>query len=816
MTGFAGKSMAMVAVAPTAGSRGAARPIVRRIFAACLVVVALPLCLGGAYLLFLGGSPYYVLAGLATLASGVLTWRGDRRGALLYAALLVVTVPWAIWEAGFDGWALAARLFAPAVLGLGFLLPGVSRGPSAERRPAFRTALRCAAALAVAALLGAMMHAIGPGELPDPLYQTGGPVAVPPPLPGAQIANAAPAGEWHNYGNDPGGSRFSELAQINAGNVKDLQVAWTIEAGTRPPKAVAWLQTTPLMVDDTLYLCTGANDVLAVDPETGRLRWRYEAGVDRAISSHMVCRGVAYYAVPNAAGPCAKRIFTNTSDARLIALDALTGRPCGGFGVGGAADLTAGMGAVKRGYYAVTSAPTIVRGKIILGGAVTDGQYWGEPSGVIRAFDAVTGKLAWAFDMGRPHEHGEPPAGQHYTEATPNSWAPMSADPALGLVYVPTGNATPDYYGAQRRPFDDAYSSSVIALDVDSGEVRWSFQTVHHDLWDYDVAAQPTLVDIRRANGVEHALLQPTKRGEIFLLDRATGRPLAPVEEKPVSQSGAAPGEHPAKTQPFSPGMPSFSGALWRERDMWGLTPLDQLWCRIQFRKLRYEGRMNLPGLDPSLTEPGFMGGIDWGGVSVDRDRDLMIVNSNRIGNVNRLVPRRQADAMGLSKASLRGESAGAVPQMGTPFAATATPFLSPLGAPCNEPPFGLISAVDLRTRRVVWSRPLGTAQDSGPRGLASMLPITMGVPNVGGSIVTRGGLVFIAATQERAIRAIDVRDGTLRWKARLPAGGQATPMTFWSPRSQRQFIVIAAGGHAYYGTKPGNYIVAFALPRQP
>jgi quinoprotein glucose dehydrogenase len=797
------------------GTRPSARSIASKAYALCLLVVGLPLCGGGAWLLFLGGSPYYVLAGLATLLSAIFTWKGDRRGAAIYAGLLVATIVWAIWEAGFDGWALVARLVAPFVLGLGFLVPAIARRLETGA-PLPRRALRFSASVALAVLLGTALHAVGPADPPDPLYQTGGPVPAPAPLPGRQDGSKdAPAGEWRNYGNDPGGSRFSALDQINADNVKDLKVAWVIETGPRPARTVAWLQTTPLMVEDKLFFCTGANDVLAVDAETGRLRWRFRSGIDVTKHSSLVCRGVGYYAVPGATGPCAKRIYTNTVDARLIALDAGSGRPCEGFGRGGTVDLMTGMGATKPGYYAVTSAPTIVSGKIILGGRISDGQYWGEPSGVIRAYDAVTGKLSWAFDMGRPHDHAEPPAGQHYTLATPNSWAPMSADSALGLVYVPIGNATPDYYGAQRRAFDDRYSSSVVALDVASGEVRWSFQTVHHDLWDYDVPAQPTLVDIRSAHGVERALLQPTKRGEIFLLDRATGRPLAPVEERPVSQAGAAPGERLSKTQPFSVGMPAFGGGLWRERDMWGLTPLDQLWCRIRFRQVRYDGRLNPPGIVPTLTEPGFMGGIDWGGVSVDRDRDLMIVNSNRMGNISRLIPRKEADAAGLSKASPIGESAGAVPQQNTPFAAAAIPFLSPLGAPCNEPPFGSIAAVDLRSRKVVWTRPLGTARDSGPLDIPSMLPIPMGVPNVGGSIVTRGGLTFIAATQERAIRAIDVRDGTERWKARLPAGGQATPMTFWSPRSKRQFIVIAAGGHAYYGTKPGNYLVAFALPRE-
>ncbi len=449
----------------------------------------------------------------------------------------------------------------------------------------------------------------------------------------------------------------------------------------------------------------------------------------------------------------------------------------------------------------------------VLGGWVSDNQYWGEPSGVIRAFDAVTGSLAWAFDMGRPDQHGAPKPGQTYTPSTPNSWGPMSADEKLGLVYAPTGNATPDYYGVQRRPFDERYTSAVVALDADTGDVRWSFQTAHHDLWDYDVASQPTLVDIPTRDGVKQALVQPTKRGEIFILDRLTGKPISTVAERAVSQTGQVPGERLSPTQPFSVDMPSFRGADLRERDMWGVTPLDQLWCRLQFRKARYDGPATPPGLTPNLVFPGFVGGIDWGGVSIDRDRNILIVNSMRMANYDRLLTRSEADShRSKGPADAHGDDVN-LPQGNTPFGANVKIFLSPLGVPCIAPPYGRISAVDLVTHRLLWSRPLGTARDSGPFGIPSMLPIEMGLPNTGGSLTTRGGLVFIGAVPERAIRAFDVRNGAELWKARLPFSGHATPMTYVSPRSGRQFVVIMTGGNSVLRSPPGDMMVAYALP---
>lgn len=433
---------------------------------------------------------------------------------------------------------------------------------------------------------------------------------------------------------------------------------------------------------------------------------------------------------------------------------------------------------------------------------------------MIRAYDAVTGAFSWAFDVGRPDRHGRPEPGTAYTAGTPNSWAPISADEGLGLVYLPTGNAVPDWYGGKRRPFDDEYSSSVVALDAETGAVRWSFQTTHHDLWDYDVASQPTLDDLPLGNGRVPALIQPTKRGEIFVLDRRTGKPLMPVEERRVPRSDV-PGERAAPTQPFSVGIPSFGGPTLTEAMMWGLTPIDQAWCRPAFRTSNYEGAMTPATVGrPTIIFPGYVGGSDWGGISIDKDRDILIGNSNRVAMRATLVPRAEADALGIRPiaANAHGNVGGTSAQVGTPFAVRIAAFMSPLAVPCTQPPYGMISGIDMKTRKLLWSHPFGSAHDSGPLGLESHLPFTMGVPNTAGSLITRGGLTMIGATQDRYLRALETRTGHLLWQGRLPAGGQATPMTYLSG-SGRQFVVIAAGGNYTLRSKTGDYVVAYALP---
>ena len=775
--------------------------LLNRALALLLLLIGGALIWLGGQLALAGGSLYYLPTGLALIVTAWLLWRGSHRALAVFGGLWAITLAWSLWESGPSFWPLAARLGLFSGIGLWLLTPWV------------RSSL---GATAVTRLSGTMLALSGVALIAGVGWTfwndriVGGTDA-------ATLSGAtAGAQDWPHYGNDLGGSRFSALAQIDSSNVGALTRAWSFSLGKEPSGEPAPFEATPLKVGNRLFVCSGYNDIVALDPESGKQIWRFaaHASVDGVFGQ--TCRGVTYFkdAAADASALCAERIYTATIDSRLLAVDAATGLPCPGFGSNGAVDLLKGISAAPVGYYHVTSPPAVIRGKLVIGGWVTDGQTTGEPSGVIRAYDAVSGKFAWAWDIGRPDLTGEPGPGEHYTPGTPNSWAPMSADEVLGLVYVPMGNATPDYHGGHRTPEMDRYSSSVVALDAATGRPRWHFQTTHHDLWDYDVPAQPVLIDL--ADG-RPALLQPTKRGEIFMLDRRTGAPIAPVVEKPVPVSTVA-GERSSPTQPFSTGLPNFAGPRPREATMWGLTPIDQAWCRLQFRRARFEGSLTPIQADrPTITWPGALGGINWGSVSVDPRTRIMIVNSSHVINYNRLIPRAVANAMGLKpipKPSFENV-AGPVAQAGTPFAASVAPFLSPLVAPCTQPPYGLISAVDLNSRKLLWQKPFGTARDSGPLLLTTGLPIPLGVPNIGGSVTTGSGLVFIGATQEHMIRAYDARTGRELWKGRLPAGGNATPMTYWSAKSGRQFVVIAAGGHGGILSGYSDQLIAFALPKQ-
>ena len=782
------------------------------VLALAVLALGADLVLGGGRLLVLGGSAYYLVAGIGLLACSLCLFLQWREAIWIYGFIFVATCAWSIYEVGFAGWALVPRIVAPTVVAVLIALPASRRGFEGRLAitdvRASRAAVIGLGALAVGVGFGVLLHVTNPSN-DDPIYQAGT---------GGQIAEAHPANaplqpDWRYYGGDQGGNRFSTLEQLTPRNVEKMRVAWVFRTGL-PATGYTNLEVTPLKIGSRLYLCDGTNDIFALDAETGRQVWRFMSGYRDSAIYQKVCRGVAYYEVPGAAGPCSKRIITATVSSELIALDAETGQLCPMFGANGRVNLLKGMGNSPRGYYLVTSAPTIVNGNIIVGGWITDGQFWGEPPGVVRAYNAVTGAFAWAFDAGRPHEHGEPGAGRTYTLSTPNSWGPMSGDEQAGLVYFATGSPTgADFYGGHRRPFDDQYNSSIIALDSHSGEVRWSFQTVHHDLWDYDIGAQPTLTDISRGGRSFPAVVVSTKEGEIFILDRLTGKPLFPVAERPVPQGGTLPGERLSPTQPFSVGLPSFRGPVLREQDMWGISPIDQLSCRIKFREARYDGIYTPPGAKPSVVYPGYGGGINWGGVSIDQVRHIMIVNSVRIGNYNRMIPRPEANSRGIAPVNGGENMYKPYAQLGSPYAANPGPFLSFLSVPCQAPPYGVLSAVNLETGKLIWSQSFGTARDSGPLGYPTLLPIRMGVPNIGGSCTSSSGLTFIAATMDRFLRAYETTTGKLLWKGRLPAGGQATPMTYFSAASGRQFVLVAAGGSKTVQSKAGDYIVAYAIP---
>ena len=620
----------------------------------------------------------------------------------------------------------------------------------------------------------------------------------------------APSGEWHHYGNTTHGTRYARLDQIDASNVGGLQEIWHYRTGR-----TGQFKATPLQIGDLLYVCTAMNVVVALDAETGAKRWEFDPQLKIApVGFNGTCRGVSYYRAPETySGECPARIIMGTTDARLIAIDASSGERCQGFGTSGEVDLMKGIGEAKPNIYLVTTPPLIARNLAVVGTRVADNFEVGEPSGVVRAYDALTGKFAWAWDMGRPGVNTEPAAGEEYTRGTPNVWTLMSYDDDLGLVYAPTGNSTPDFFGAHRSDASEKYASSVVALDVADGSVRWSFQTVHHDVWDYDVPSQPTLVDLPQADGsVVPALVQPTKRGELFLLDRRTGKPIADVEEQPVPQ-GAVEYEWLAKTQPFSIGMPSFRPEV-SEADMWGLTPFDQMWCRREFRKMRYEGHFTPPSVEGTFVFPGNAGGFNWGGVAVDEDNQLLVATPLIMGSRLALVPRDKVP-----------KDARRYLQLGTPYAADIRAFMSPLAMPCMRPPYGRMAVVDLQTRQVVWNRRLGTTNESGPLGKKVGVRLPMGVPLAAGSIVTQGGLIFFGGGMDRYFRAFDLKTGDELWREYLPAPAQATPMSYLTPRTKRQIVVITVPGAGRFGMAEseekspadplGGHIIAYALPTQ-
>lgn len=761
-----------------------------RAIAALLALIGLCLAGGGGWLVALGGSPYYLLAGLGCLISAFLYATGRRGAMLAYLAVFAATCLWAVAEVGGDVWQMVPRVGAPATLAALVLLHSLWTG---ARRQTAILSTAAAVSLAVIALL-AMRH------MPDTLGEQGPAMAATPGM----------IDDWPAFGGQPGGSRFAPGAQITPANVAGLKPAWTYRTGDLPAaypgeKTAHVFEATPIKVGDLVYVCTPHNIVVALDADSGKQRWRFDPKIDVNGVAILACRGVAHYAAPAGTTTCPSRILVATLDARMIAIDALTGARCPDFGRNGEISLLDQMGRKTPGFYYVTSPPAIVAGTAVVGGWVFDGKETEEPAGVVRGFDAITGKLRWAWDPGAKDENALPPPGRTFTLGSPNFWSVASVDPALGLVYLPMGNATPDYVGMHRTPEFGRYSSAVVALDGRTGRRRWSFRTVHHDLWDYDIGSQPVLFDLPMPDGTKApALAQPTKHGDIYILDRRTGKPLTEVIERPVP-AGSIPGERYAPTQPFSTGFPSMSPPPLREKDMWGATPLDQLWCRIRYRSLDYRGKFTPPSRRGTLEYPGNFGVVDWGSVAIDEKRGLMLVNSSNMPLTVTLYTRAEADRMGDPPLS---PHAAYAPQKGTPYSANAVQFQSPLGLPCNAPPWGRLTAIDLKTRKIAWQRPLGTSRDHAPLGIA-----VPGIFNLGGAASTAGGVTFLAATIDRYLRAFDSGTGAELWRTRLPAGGQSGVMSYVSRRTGRQYVVVAAGGHQMLQSGTSDHVIAYALP---
>jgi quinoprotein glucose dehydrogenase len=637
---------------------------------------------------------------------------------------------------------------------------------------------------------------------------------------GSNAIDLAFAGEndkWTHYGGSQHGLQYSSLSQIRPENVKRLEEAWRFRTGElgeghREPFA---FQANPILVEGRLYFPTGSAIVFALDPATGEEIWRFDARLDRSLHhAEIANRGVTSWiddSAPQGAS-CRHRIFVGTLDARLIALDGEDGRPCAGFGDGGQIYLDRAVGAKIDEWinYTVTSPPAVVGDVLVVGSAIGDNRSVETELGIVRGIDARTGTERWRWDP-IPRNAGDPAyAGWKADEAavtgSANAWAPLAADTELGLVYVPTGSASPDFYGGEREG-DNLYANSLVALNAETGALVWYQQLIHHDVWDYDLASQPTLVELRRDGEVIPAVLQGTKTGVIFSFDRRSGEAIFEIEERPVPQGGAE-GEHLSPTQPF----PVTPPPLVRHdpidaSDAWGMLYFDKRSCRKRIARMRSEGIFTPPSLEGTILFPGYAGGINWGGLAFDPERQMAVAFSMDLPMEIALIPRDD-----LRDVYDSGEFDGQefARQTGTPFAMRRAALLSPLDVPCTTPPWGSLSAVDMKAGSITWQIPLGTIQDVAP---AIVPNFEYGVPGAGGPIITASGLIFIAAAIDNYLRAFDIETGQNLWEGRLPAGGQATPMTYSLQESGKQYVVIAAGGHGRMGSVTGDYVVAFALP---
>ncbi len=611
-----------------------------------------------------------------------------------------------------------------------------------------------------------------------------------------KAARLAQNAEWGHYGGDAGGARYSPLVAVRPTNVAALEIAWEYRTGdaTRPTdlRKRAAAEATPVLVDGRLVFCTPFNEIIAIHPGTGAELWRYDPKInlEPRPANQFICRGVASWtsagatAAANAA--CASRIFMGTNDSRLVAVDAKTGAPCTDFGDGGQLRIDPGMDLIWPGEFQITSPPVVVNDTVIIGSSISDNARVVAPSGVVRAYDVRTGAPKWVFDPAPGLGHA-------------NVWAPMSVDIERGLVFLPTSSASPDFFGGL-RPGDNDYANSIVALNAETGALAWSFQTVHHDIWDYDLPAQPGLYSVWR-DGREHDVVaQVTKTGLVFVLDRDTGKPFLPIEERAVPQD-AVNDEVLSPTQPFPVATPPIVPNRLEPDDAFGLTLLDKLYCAREIRGAQTSGLFTPPSAQGTLIYPFTGGGANWGGSAFDATRNLLIVNMSNMAHRVTLIPAADVEAV----AALHHD-AEVSPQTGAPFGMKRDLLMSPIMLPCTPPPWGVIAAVDLDTGAIVWRKRLGTTQD-----IAGGIALDLGTPNLGGPIATGGGLVFIGAAMDNYLRAFDIETGKELWKGRLPAGGQATPMTYeWQGR---QYVVIYAGGHGRMGTTLGDSIVAFALP---
>jgi quinoprotein glucose dehydrogenase len=799
-----------------------------------IALLGLALASFGLPLALAGGSWFYVALGLGVLAAGVELLRGRQNGLRIYALVLAAAFVWTLGEVGFDKWQWIPRgaliLLAGLVLCLPFVVRRLRDAPEGPWKPSLGNGpLVLRAVVLLIAASSAASWFVDPVETRGRLPKV------------AEVGSAAidpsgvpyPADDWVAYGGTNLGQRYSALTDITPGTVRGLTVAWEHHTGdlrgdSRTDSKEFTFEATPIKVNGLLYLCTPHNIVEALEPETGKRVWAFDPQMARDSQyQHQTCRGVSYndsaaYAPPAGTDPttaeavaaaiaeCPRRIIAASVDARLYALNADTGALCRTFGANGFIDLKAQMPNLRRASYQQTSAPLVTRNLIVLGSAIADNYYADNPSGVIRAFDVRTGAIVWKFDAGKPDETAPLQPGALYEPNSAVAWTQFSADEALGLVYVPFGNRAPDQVGVSRSRADEALVDALAALDLETGKLTWAFRTTYHDLWDRDNPSQPVLLTLPQGDGTVPAILIPTKVGNVWVLDRRTGAPIRPVSEVSVSTRTDIPGEAPSPVQPMS--SLSFAPAALTEADMWGVTPFDQIQCRLAFRSNRYDGNPFTPpqASGGAIIWPGNIGVFNWGSVAVDPVHHWMIATPQYLPYIYRLLPRPPGEP-DRRLVTADPDSTPGNENLGGPYAVSIAHLRSALGVPCNAPPWGVRVGVNLADGTTAWKHRNGTVAGQKIAGLAVPIPFEMGMLAHGGTLATAGGVAFSGATLDDRIRAYDMQTGEILWTRALPAGGQATPMTYRG-KDGRQYVVIAAGGHGSLGTTPGDSVIAFRL----
>ncbi|MCQ9473430.1 membrane-bound PQQ-dependent dehydrogenase, glucose/quinate/shikimate family [Pseudomonas alliivorans] len=778
-----------------------------------MAILSIALLYMGAQLVAVGGSAAYSVIALGVLATAVLVFLKKKSALTLYALLMWGILLWIIYEVGFDKWQWIPRGDLFALIGFWLAMPWVVR-PLLRNRTVgstrgFHPFLGSTVAVMALIVIALMFY--------DP-YAVKGQIG----SSAASRTTEVAGNEWVAYGGTQSGQRFSSLDQINPQTIGKLSVAWEYHTGdlrdADKDAGEYTFEATPLKVNNRVYVCTPHNEVHALNPESGKLDWKYTPEKTRSyLQQHQTCRGVSYYAAPTAqnapAAQCEKRIIMATADARLVALDADTGKLCSDFGSNGVVDLRDNMGNVRPHALMQTAAPLVAGDLIVLGGSVMDNGYdQGNPSGVIRAYNVTTGNLVWNFDPENPQNTAPVSAGQNYPQDTPVAWATLSADLKNGLVYVPFGNASPDETGTRRDPNGNTekFRDALVALDLKTGAFKWKFQTSHNDLWDRDNPSQPSLLDLGKEGSKQPALLLPTKVGNIFVLNRLTGEPITPVDQARVQTGGGVPGERFAPTQPVS--RLNFIPPPLTERSMWGVTPFDQMACRTTFNTLRYDGNPWTPATESgSLIYPGNIGVFNWGSVAVDPDRQMLVATPVRLAYIYNLIKRPEQDQE--KRLFTKDGKPYWNENFNGDYAIRISRLASGLGIPCTAPPWGSMVGVDLNTGKTEWKRRVGTTKNLKTSFMEDRFPVgfPMGMVAHGGPLLTAGGLIFHGATADNFIRAYDVNTGEVLWQYELPAGGQATPSTY-TGSDGKQYVIISAGGHGSLGTTLGDSVMAFRL----